>query len=956
MREKTNVYFLAEINRGNGMGDCILLENIDSNGIITHALIDTGIKIRSGVACDFLKKHNVEKISFLCLTHCHSDHNENTVSVLNKYKVDLIIMKEFDKKYSPNGNQTIYENIIEKAIEKNIKILGVSFESLGSEEYSPTQSNNFKNNIIKNAKKENFEYFNEKNVILEFGSADIKIMNWEIFDTEGNLFVTGKNIINGKKVYRAIYSGDNENSLGILLLQGDKKAFFAGDMNNTKKNVGGEQIGDEDRLKYEIGKIDLLKLGHHGYSGSNTIDYLNVLMPNYAIITNDIGYEYEKTKDFLEKNKVNYLYTTHDEYEVCAIIYNNEITLGFGTEGVKKVKDEIFYIPKSKIYANYLTNKIPVKFKSIEKSVNNWEELKKEIEENSIIKGELDKDGKTFIAESLKINLNTENNNNIYNANSTILLKSLRRIQIVSKEKEIIIKRDSSLIDSPLFKIEIGIFLLGEENMKGKIIIDGNKVESKSHLIQLKFTSELSIYDNITLCNNINKITTTTAEYGSAILADKSKINIYGGERSNNIFEVNVNKTNSNEAILPEIMKKDYIYDAKGAGIFMNYAELYMYGGKICKNEGIINTDIYSNQNSTNFNSQLYGIYHRCSGIAIYGKYDSKLYLYKGEISNNYAKNNAKINLISPKENTITNIKAIINYIYGSTLYLEYSEFQMFKDFVIQDNYSLLNPILNIEKNCKVTSCKNAIKGGQIYIYSSQVKIHGGIIQNSHNKSTQTINIFSEEEDENKFNGNGDAGGGLNFASSKDIEITNLKIENCNSRYGGAICLYNSTMKISNSELNNNLAESSGGGIYIEDKNCELELYNTKITNNSSKDENGGGIFDNGNLIIDGENTLISNNEAGKNGGGIMVKNHCQIKNGIISNNKALKYFGGGIYSEGHLFLEKAKIFNNSCEQRGGGIYYTSTPKFLYDKNKIDSIVYDNTATINGNNFYPEIN
>ena len=34
---------------------------------------------------------------------------------------------------------------------------------------------------------------------MKFGSADIKIMNWEIFDTEGNLFITGKNIINGKK-------------------------------------------------------------------------------------------------------------------------------------------------------------------------------------------------------------------------------------------------------------------------------------------------------------------------------------------------------------------------------------------------------------------------------------------------------------------------------------------------------------------------------------------------------------------------------------------------------------------------------------------------------------------------------------------------------------------------------------------------------------------------------------
>ena len=98
-------------------------------------------------------------------------------------------------------------------------------------------------------------------------------------------------------------------------------------------------------MKYEIGKIDLLKLGHHGYSGSNTNDYMNILLPNYVIITNDIGSEDYQLTHYLEKSNINYLYSTQDEYEVCAIIYNNEITLGFGSEGVKRVKDEIFYIP-----------------------------------------------------------------------------------------------------------------------------------------------------------------------------------------------------------------------------------------------------------------------------------------------------------------------------------------------------------------------------------------------------------------------------------------------------------------------------------------------------------------------------------------------------------------------------------------------------------------------------------
>ena len=78
----------------------------------------------------------------------------------------------------------------------------------------------------------------------------------------------------------------------------------------------------------------------------------------------------------LDNQKINYLHSTQDEYEVSAVIYNDEITLGFGTSGIKKVKSEIFYLPKNKIYKDYLKCKCKVKYVYIEKSVNNWDKLK----------------------------------------------------------------------------------------------------------------------------------------------------------------------------------------------------------------------------------------------------------------------------------------------------------------------------------------------------------------------------------------------------------------------------------------------------------------------------------------------------------------------------------------------------------------------------------------------------
>ena len=128
MREKTNVYFLSEIIQRFSC-DCILLENIDSNGNIKHALIDTGVAVYYDVVCKFLERHKVQKLEFLCITHTHIDHTANTVSVLEKYTVDKLIIKEFDMYWFEKGEnesaQRMYERIVSKAIDKNIKKLRI---------------------------------------------------------------------------------------------------------------------------------------------------------------------------------------------------------------------------------------------------------------------------------------------------------------------------------------------------------------------------------------------------------------------------------------------------------------------------------------------------------------------------------------------------------------------------------------------------------------------------------------------------------------------------------------------------------------------------------------------------------------------------------------------------------------------------------------------------------------
>ena len=78
----TRVYFCSEITKGYGAGDCILLENTDSKGNKLFGLIDTGRNLpktdengnSTTVVKEFLRRHGVDKLEFLVITHIHGDH------------------------------------------------------------------------------------------------------------------------------------------------------------------------------------------------------------------------------------------------------------------------------------------------------------------------------------------------------------------------------------------------------------------------------------------------------------------------------------------------------------------------------------------------------------------------------------------------------------------------------------------------------------------------------------------------------------------------------------------------------------------------------------------------------------------------------------------------------------------------------------------------------------------
>lgn len=228
-----------------GSSDCIIIE---SNG--HFAMVDAGEDSDYPAnkphlnypgyeeeVCDYLLKNcasadGTVTLDFIVGTHAHSDHIGGFDTVINHPKI--IVKKAYLKPYN----------------EKDIFI----YERLSWD---------------------NTEVYEQmKNALIE---NDVEIV--EDFDelktTLGDFKVT---FYNGKYKKRLVKYGENVNSVVTLLECNGFRSLLAGDLNNKDF--------DEHRLAGKIGKVDILKVGHHGYPFSSSRKWLKTLSPKYSVVCN----------------------------------------------------------------------------------------------------------------------------------------------------------------------------------------------------------------------------------------------------------------------------------------------------------------------------------------------------------------------------------------------------------------------------------------------------------------------------------------------------------------------------------------------------------------------------------------------------------------------------------------------------------------------------------------------
>lgn len=266
-----------------GSGDAILLE---SNG--RFAMVDAGEDSDNPRGFDalafsgyeqevlaYLKSHAAGEdgkvhLDFVLGTHAHSDHigGFDTVILDPDVVIDRAYLKVYDSSKIAEGeitdwdNQEVYDQMVNALESKNVPVIS---EPDGTP--------------------------------FAFGNITVTLFNTD-------------DPVSDEKV------GENDRSLGVLLEKNGTRVFLAGDMNDYS--------GDETRLAPEIGKVNLLKIAHHGYDGSTTEGFVKTLHPDSCVVTNSRNFSLLKKFAMIIKTcGHNKIYVTGIESGVLAVIGDN---------------------------------------------------------------------------------------------------------------------------------------------------------------------------------------------------------------------------------------------------------------------------------------------------------------------------------------------------------------------------------------------------------------------------------------------------------------------------------------------------------------------------------------------------------------------------------------------------------------------------------------------------------
>lgn len=281
-----------------GQGDCFVIE--EKSGFT--AIIDGGSSSVSEVGRyridPFLRSHGISTVDFVFLSHADIDHTNGILELLenqksNRIKIRYLVLTDLEK-----------EN------EKFDEIM-LACKNAGTRVLYFSQGNHI-------------EIHQLKLTCIHPGDKDTKLAGLDENDHSMVLYMEYKY---QNKNHTALFMGDlgsahekevMESLLAVDKKQGDKESGGIGKMqsNNENKYEDNDENENENRKKDEVkgedkdenkrsGKIDILKIGHHGSKYSSTEEFLQLVDPYVCLISagrkNRYGHPHMETLERIDE-------------------------------------------------------------------------------------------------------------------------------------------------------------------------------------------------------------------------------------------------------------------------------------------------------------------------------------------------------------------------------------------------------------------------------------------------------------------------------------------------------------------------------------------------------------------------------------------------------------------------------------------------------------------------------
>ena len=189
------------------------------------------------------------------------------------------------------------------------------------------------------------------------------------------------------------------------------------------------------------------------------------------------------------------------------------------------------------------------------------------------------------------------------------------------------------------------------------------------------------------------------------------------------------------------------------------------------------------------------------------------------------------------------------------------------------------------------------------------ILVSAGTYYENINFDGKNISLIGEDRNTTIIDGGAD-GSVIHFENgiSETTQIKSFTIQNGHAEDGGGIYCINSSPKLIDIILKNNIADDDGAAIWMENSNPLIESL---IIYDNSANDHAGGIMILGNSNPNLISTTIYNNISNNEGSGITIHNSlATINNCEIYNNNA--GMGGGIYIANHEFQDNEVVITNS--------------------------------------------